>query len=83
MIASMGLMMWLFSTRHAKENLGKRVGIFTAFCGTSGKCQGSKLGEEVQANIIMFGARHVFVPKCLLCPKYDAWDSQFIVQSSK
>jgi len=48
MIASMGLMMWLFSTRHAKENLGKRVGIFTAFCGTSGISLGPLLDMAVR-----------------------------------
>jgi len=36
MIASLGLMLWLASTRHSKEDVGKRVAIFTGFCFTSG-----------------------------------------------
>jgi len=36
MLASLGLMMWLSTTRHAKQDVSKRVAIFTAFCATSG-----------------------------------------------
>ncbi|KAK0067218.1 Bax inhibitor 1 [Biomphalaria pfeifferi] len=35
-IVSIGLMIWLASTRHTKEDVGKRVGIFTGFTFTSG-----------------------------------------------
>ncbi|KAH9488945.1 Bax inhibitor 1 [Bulinus truncatus] len=35
-LVSIGLILWLASTRHSKENLGKRVGIFGAFTFTAG-----------------------------------------------
>lgn len=47
-IASIGLMIWLASTRHAKENVGKRVAIFVAFTGCSGVSLGPLLENVVR-----------------------------------
>jgi len=46
-IVSLGLMLWLASTRHAKEDVGKRVSIFTGFCFTSGISLGPLLDMVV------------------------------------
>lgn len=49
-IASMGLMVWLASTRHAKEEVGKRIGIFTGFCFFMGISLGPLLDMVVMVN---------------------------------
>jgi len=48
MIASLGLMIWLSSTRHSKEDINKRLAIFTGFAACSGISLGPLLEMVVR-----------------------------------
>ncbi|XP_033728668.1 probable Bax inhibitor 1 [Pecten maximus] len=49
-IASIGLMFWLASTRHSKENETKRLGIFAAFTFLSGMSLGPLLDYVIKVD---------------------------------
>lgn len=55
LIASMGLMMWLVSTHHAKENVNKRLAIFTAFTMLSGVSLGPLLDMVISIDPSIVG----------------------------